>query len=232
MAYRAAETYSIMNKRNYQREMDELLAKNEEAGIRPSLLMHSCCAPCSSYVMEYLAKRFRLTMYFYNPNMDSRTEFEKRASELERLINSMNEKGSDIELVVAEYEPQEFERIAKGHETDPERGERCHLCYRLRLEKTAGYMSRYNDEHPGSGFDYFATTLTLSPLKDAEVLNDIARQIAVQYDEKCLETDFKKRGGYQRSIELSKEYGLYRQNYCGCRFSKAAAVQTGGNNNE
>ena len=224
------------NKRNYQKELDQLISKNRAAGIRPRLLVHSCCAPCSSYVMEYLSRYFDLTMYFYNPNMDSREEYEKRAAELERLINEMNrntDAGSvsqgqgPIRLVIEEYDPAPFEEIAAGHEADPERGARCRSCYALRLRKTAEYMQACNlqaAEGSSSGslpFDYFATTLTLIPLKDADVLNEIAVQVAAQYKLKCLETDFKKKDGYKRSIDLSREYGLYRQNYCGCRFSKA-----------
>ena len=222
-----------MNKRNYQKELDQLIRNNEEAGIRPSLLIHSCCAPCSSYVMEYLNRYFDLTMFFYNPNMDSQEEYDKRAAELERLIGELNRKDPDhpILLVTEGYDPEAFEEIAAGHEQDPERGARCHRCYELRLRKTAEYMAAHNaacEKKPElKPFDYFATTLTLSPLKDAEVLNAIAKQLAEQYNTKCLETDFKKRGGYQRSIELSKEYGLYRQDYCGCRFSRR-----GGNENE
>ncbi len=208
-----------MNKRNYQKELDELTAHFEEAGVRPRLLIHSCCAPCSSYVMEYLVKYFELTMYFYNPNMDNAEEYYKRAEELKRLIAEMDCK-AHIGYVIEDYDPESFEAIARGHENDPERGARCQLCYRLRLKKTVEYMLRHNSLHPDEKYDFFATTLTLSPLKNAEVLNNIAEQLAEQYNAACLATDFKKKGGYQRSIELSREHGLYRQNYCGCRFSK------------
>ena len=234
-------------KRNYQKELDELIARNMEAGIRPRLLVHSCCAPCSSYVMEYLSRYFDLTMFFYNPNMDSREEYEKRAAELKRLIGEMNrgilkeisDNGTSsgsfpgrtpIRLIVEEYDPEPFEKAAFGHESDPERGERCRRCYALRLRRTAEYMRQYNllhadgthsDELP---FDYFATTLTLSPLKDAVALNEIAEQLAAQFRLNCLATDFKKKDGYKRSIALSQEYGLYRQDYCGCRYSKAARI--------
>lgn len=211
-----------MNNRNYQKELDRLIEDIAGRGVRPRLLIHSCCAPCSSYVMEYLSRYFDLTMFFYNPNMDSLEEYIKRANELRRLIDEtgMSER---IRLVISDYTPEDFESIAAGHEQDPERGERCLRCYRLRLEKTASYMQSYNLTHPEEKYDYFATTLTLSPLKSAEALNDIALQLSEQYSVKCLETDFKKRGGYKRSIELSKEYGLYRQDYCGCRYSKRAA---------
>lgn len=209
-----------MNKRNYQKELDKLIEGFQAEGRRPRLLIHSCCAPCSSYVMEYLSRYFSLTMFFYNPNMDSRAEYDKRAAELERLIGEMNREAADdakIRLIVADYDPEHFEEIALGHENDPERGTRCHRCYELRLRKTAEYMHEHDEE-----YDFFATTLTLSPLKDADVLNDIAAQLAKQYGTPALATDFKKKNGYKRSIELSREYGLYRQNYCGCRFSKEA----------
>ncbi len=226
-----------MQKRNFQKELDKIIEDCGRAGIRPNLLIHSCCAPCSSYVMEYLSRYFNLTMFFYNPNMDSREEYEKRAAELKRLIGELNALYQDAEhtpirLVIADYDPESFEEIAKGHESDPERGARCHRCYRLRLEKTAEFMETHNKscgaDPEDPPYDYFATTLTLSPLKDAEVLNTIGEQLAEQHHLKCLVSDFKKREGYKRSIELSRQYGLYRQNYCGCRFSKAAAGAASG----
>lgn len=241
-----------MNGRNYQRELDLLLGSFMEKGMRPRLLLHACCAPCSSYCLEYLSRYMDITVFFYNPNMDSLEEYERRAAELKRFIHEsgmdssknfseISAGGSDgvpesgmnsdnraaesgmsgrVGIIVGDYEPEAFERIALGHESDPERGERCRRCYRLRIGKTAAFMKAYNERHPDDAFDYFATTLTLSPLKDAEALNDISRQIADQYGLKCLETDFKKKNGYKRSIELSRQYSLYRQNYCGCRFSK------------
>ena len=240
-----------MGKRNYQKELDAIIAENEACGIRPRLLVHSCCAPCSSYVMEYLRKYFELTMFFYNPNMDTREEYDRRAAELVRLIRELNADDPEhvIQYVIEDYDPESFEAIAKGHETDPERGARCLSCYKLRLNKTAEYMHEHNSEcekaaalqedatgiengacssyavlKQNAPFDYFATTLTLSPLKSAEALNDIAEQIAREKKLRSLPTDFKKRDGYKRSIELSHIYGLYRQNYCGCRFSKAEAA--------
>ena len=248
-----------MGKRNYQKELDAIIAEDETKGIRPRLLIHSCCAPCSSYVMEYLRTYFELTMYFYNPNMDTREEYDRRAEELKRLIGELNEADPlhHIECVIEDYDPHSFEEIAKGHEEDPERGARCLRCYALRLNKTAEYMQKANlrcetaqseassedkdsvqsadcnfrsqpdlqSQNLMPYYDYFATTLTLSPLKSAEALNDIAEQIAAQKQLKALPTDFKKREGYKRSIELSHIYGLYRQNYCGCRFSKAEAAK-------
>ena len=214
-----------MQKRNYQKELEAIISANDSTGIRPKLLMHSCCAPCSSYVMEYLRTHFRLTMFFYNPNMDSKAEYDKRSAELVRLIDELNacDPMNKINCVTAEYDPESFEAIARGHESDPERGARCLSCYALRLRRTAEYMEQYNAGHPYQPFDYYATTLTLSPLKSAEALNDIAEQIAAQKQLHALPTDFKKKNGYKRSIELSHIYGLYRQNYCGCRFSKAEA---------
>ena len=248
-----------MGKRNYQKELEAIITEDKASDIRPRLLIHSCCAPCSSYVMEYLREYFELTMYFYNPNMDTKAEYDRRAEELKRLIRELNEEDPlhHIECIIEDYDPQSFETIAKGHEADPERGARCLRCYELRLNKTAEYMQRANLECEAAQseassadkegvqssacslkalqdseicnstpyYDYFATTLTLSPLKSAEALNDIAEQIAEQKQLKALPTDFKKREGYKRSIELSHIYGLYRQNYCGCRFSKAEAAR-------
>lgn len=218
---------SIMQKRNYQKELEAIIAADAGKGVIPKLLMHSCCAPCSSYVMEYLRTHFRLTMFFYNPNMDSRAEYDKRSAELQRLIAELNAEDPQhpIECVTAEYDPESFEAIAAGHEHDPERGARCLSCYALRLRRTAEYMESFNREHPEDSFDYYATTLTLSPLKSAEALNGIAEQIAEQKKLRVLPTDFKKKNGYKRSIELSHLYGLYRQNYCGCRFSKRDAEE-------
>ena len=214
-----------MQKRNYQKELDAIIAEDEKKGIRPRLLIHSCCAPCSSYVMEYLRKSFDLSMYFYNPNMDSSKEYDKRAAELRRLIDELNAEDPEhpIHCFIEDYDPENFERIAVGHENDPERGARCMLCYELRLRKTAEFMEAHNawSELP---FDYFASTLSLSPLKNAEALNSIAEQIAEQKHLQALPNDFKKREGYKRSIELSAKYGLYRQNYCGCRFSKVENI--------
>lgn len=186
---------------------------------RPGLLIHACCAPCSSYVMEYLSSYFDLTMYFYNPNMDTAGEYARRAAELERLTEEMPLQGT-VRVITENYDCGEFERISAGLEDEPERGRRCLKCYELRLRKTAEYMRR------SGGFDYFATTLTLSPLKNAEAINRIGLMIEKETGVKYLETDFKKKGGFLRSVELSGEYGLYRQNYCGCKYSKR------GNENE
>ena len=197
-------------KRNYQRELDSLISYNEKQSIVPTLLLHACCAPCSSYVIEYLSNYFRLTMLFFNPNIGEREEYSYRRDELKRLISEMKTK-YPVSFIDGEYNPQEFYDVAKGLENEPERGKRCSKCFSLRLNYTASVAEK-------EGFDYFATTLTLSPLKNAEVINNIGEKIECK--SKYLPSDFKKKEGYKRSIVLSKEHNLYRQNYCGCVFSK------------
>lgn len=202
---------------NYQRELDKLIASLEGT---PRLLLHSCCAPCSSYCLEYLSQYFSITVLYYNPNISPEEEFRKRADEQARLISELPVKNR-VELVVDEYDPGEFFEAVKGLENTPEGGERCFVCYRLRLERAA----RYASEH---GFDYFCSTLSISPLKNAQKLNEIGAELSGIYNIRNLPNDFKKKaanqngGGYLRSIELSREYGLYRQDYCGCVFSKRA----------
>ena len=197
-------------KRNYQRELDSLISYNEEQSIVPTLLLHACCAPCSSYVIEYLSNYFRLTMLFCNPHLGEMKEYSFRRVELKRLISEMKTK-YPVSYIDGEYNPQEFYDVAKGLENEPERGKRCSKCFSLRLNYTASVAEK-------EGFDYFATTLTLSPLKNAEVINSIGEKIECK--SKYLPSDFKKKEGYKRSIVLSKEHNLYRQNYCGCVFSK------------
>lgn len=197
-----------MQKINYQRELDKLITSLD--GM-PKLLLHSCCAPCSSYCLEYLSRYFEITVLYYNPNIFPEDEFRKRAEEQRRLISEMPVKNS-VSLVVDEYDPNEFINAVKGLESAPEGGERCFVCYRLRLERAA----RYAKEH---GFDYFCSTLSISPLKNARKLNEIGAELSEIYSVPNLPNDFKKKGGYLRSIELSREYNLYRQNYCGCAFS-------------
>lgn len=205
-----------MNKRNYQRELEKIIA-DIPAGHRPRLLLHSCCAPCSSYVMEYLSQYFDIELYYYNPNISPAEEYIKRAEELKRLAGRMSLPGK-IGVIVAEYEPERFYNMAKGLEREPEGGQRCMGCYELRLRKTAEYMRSLKGTD--RAFDFFATTLSISPLKNAEALNRIGEAIADEYGLRYLVSDFKKKNGYKRSVELSEEYGLYRQNYCGCIFSK------------
>lgn len=196
---------------NYQRKLEDMIAHLD--GRKPRLLLHSCCAPCSSYVMEYLSGIFDLTLYFYNPNMDTFQEYQKRAGELLRLSKEMP-LGGDVRLFVEEFDHGSFCEMAKGLENEPERGKRCLRCYELRLRKTAEFMKE------NGGYDYFATTLTLSPLKNAEAINRIGKELEGKTGMRYLETDFKKKNGYLRSLELSKEYDLYRQDYCGCIYSR------------
>ena len=206
--------------RNYQKELERLILQlNREQegtdgadGWIPRLLLHSCCAPCSSYVLEYLSDYFSITVFYYNPNITDPEEYQKRVEEQKRLISELPVK-YPISFIEGEYEPQAFTEIARGLEQVPEGGERCFKCYRLRLEKTARLAKE-------KGYDYFTTTLTISPLKNAHKLNEIGEELAEQYDCQFLNSDFKKRNGYKRSTELSKEYGLYRQDYCGCIYSK------------
>lgn len=202
-----------MNKINYQIELDKIINNiNEKA---PKLLLHSCCAPCSSYTLEYLSKHFEITVLYYNPNISPKEEFEKRFAEQERLIKAMPFE-NEVKLICGEYDYNDFLEIAKGYEACREGGERCFRCYRMRLEKTAQLAKEKN-------FDYFCTTLSISPLKNSQKLNQIGLELAEQYSVKWLPSDFKKREGYKRSIELSREYDLYRQNFCGCVFSKEEA---------
>lgn len=201
---------------NYQILLDKTLKDIEQTNYKPTLLLHACCAPCSSYVLEYLNKYFKITVYFYNPNISSNEEYCKRADELKRLCSEMAL--DDISVVIADYDPSAFSAIAKGLENEPERGSRCHKCYTLRLEASAIYARSNN-------FDYFTTTLTISPLKNAQLLNDIGAQMSQKYNVKYLFSDFKKREGYKRSIELSKHYCLYRQDFCGCEYSKSKATE-------
>lgn len=201
-----------MNKRNYQKELDRLLEGIEKEGRTPRLFLHSCCAPCSSYVLEYLSRYFEITVFFYNPNISPAEEYEKRVEEICRMIGEM-EFAHPVELVEGEYDPQVFFQMAKGMEHIPEGGERCFGCYRLRMEEAARLAKEGN-------YDYFTTTLSISPLKNAQKINEIGEELAEIYQVSHLPSDFKKKNGYKRSIELSGEYELYRQDYCGCVFSK------------
>lgn len=205
-----------MNKINYQKELDRVIDKITKEGRVPKLLLHVCCAPCSSYCLEYLSKYFDITVYFYNPNISIADEYNYRLSEEKRLVSLMPFE-YPVKVVEGEYLPKDYFEYVKGLENEPEGGKRCEKCFRLRLESSA----RYAKEH---GFDYFTTTLTISPLKNAQLLNSIGAELAEQYDVPWLYSDFKKREGYKRSIILSKEYDLYRQNYCGCVFSKRDSV--------
>lgn len=205
------------NARNYQRELDKVL---EQITAPPRLLLHSCCAPCSSYVLEYLRRYFGITVFYYNPNISMEAEYQKRVAEQKRLIGAYNQladSGAQIAVIEGDYEPEVFYELAEGLEQCPEGGKRCFACYELRLRKTAELAKKL-------GQDYFATTLTISPLKNAAKLNEIGERLSEEYQIPWLPNDFKKKNGYKRSIELSAEYGLYRQNYCGCVYSRAQSA--------
>ena len=196
---------------NYQLKLDKIIDSLKASS--PTLLLHSCCAPCSSYVLEYLSRYFKITFFYYNPNITELSEYSLRAKEQQRLISQMNFE-NEVTFLEGEYNPDAFFKIAKGLEKEKEGGARCEECYRLRLESTAKKAKEL-------GFDYFCTTLSISPLKNAEKLNKIGNYLSDKYDIPYLFSDFKKRNGYKRSIELSNEYSLYRQNYCGCIYSKS-----------
>lgn len=196
---------------NYQKELDQLIEKLVEQQYRPKLLIHSCCAPCSSYVLEYLSKYFEITIFYYNPNIYPEEEYIRRVEEQKQLIHAM-----PLELTIhfckGNYQPSQYYQAVKGLEGEPEGGERCFVCYELRLREAAFLAQE-------GGYDYFTTTLSISPHKKSEKLNEIGNKLAVEFGVSYLPSDFKKRNGYKRSIELSKEYDLYRQDYCGCIFS-------------
>ena len=194
---------------NYDLEMEKQMSSIEEG---TPLLLHACCAPCSSAVLERIGNFFKITILYYNPNITNEEEYKKRVEEVKRFISSFKTK-YPISLEEGNYDPREFFDISKGLEKEPERGKRCLKCYRMRLEETAKAALTY-------GSDFFTTTLSISPQKSSAVLNDTGKSVSEEYGVPYLFSDFKKKGGYKRSIELSAEYGLYRQNYCGCVFSK------------
>ena len=200
---------------NYQLELEKIL--KEEEGKTPKLLLHACCGPCSSYVIEYLNKYFDITILYYNPNISPQEEFTKRLKEIERLIKEIPHENK-LELIEGRYDYNEFTNISKGLEDCPEGGERCFKCYRLRLEESAKYAKENN-------YDYFGTTLSISPYKNSKKLNEIGEELSNKYGIKYLYSDFKKKNGYRRSIELSNEYNLYRQDYCGCIYSKEEKIK-------
>ena len=202
---------------SYKDILNKELSKVKEAGITPRLLLHSCCAPCSSYVLEYLTEYFDITVYYYNPNISPMGEYEKRIAEQKRLISEMKFKNS-VSFIEGTYNHDEFISSTRGLENLPEGGERCSLCYEMRLEAAAQKAAEINA-------DYFTTTLSVSPYKNTAKLNTIGLKLAMEYGVPYLVSDFKKNNGYKRSIELSTEYGLYRQNFCGCFFSKKEAEE-------
>ena len=202
-----------MNK-NYQLELDRIIEEINDSCV-PTLLLHSCCAPCSTYVLEYLSKYFEITIYYYNPNIYPPEEFEYRMEEQKRFIEKFLNNNPDvhpIHFIAGEYESDRFYEVSKGLENEPERGLRCTECFKLRLTETAKMAA-------DNGFDYFTTTLSISPHKDANLLNSLGEEIAKEYGINYLYSDFKKKGGFLRSTEISKEYNMYRQDYCGCVFS-------------
>lgn len=202
----------IMNK-NFDKMLEEIVEIHKVQGDVPRVMLHSCCAPCSSYVIFYLSNYFHLTIFYYNPNISPRGEYEKRKNEQIRLINTMKTKYK-VDMVDCDYDNDLYENLIKGLENEPERGKRCEVCFRLRLEKTAMAAKE-------RGYDYFGTTLTVSPYKNCVMINEIGMEISDKLGIKFLVSDFKKRDGYKCSIELSHKYNLYRQNYCGCKYSKA-----------
>ena len=198
---------------NFNREMEKVIQGLKGQSVKPKLLLHACCAPCSSACIERLKDVFDITVFFYNPNMDTLEEYSLRSDEQVRLCKEF-----DVECYIADYSSKDFTTSVVGREDCVEGGERCSICYALRLKKTAEYAK-------ANGYDYFTTTLTISPLKDAYRLNQIGKSLAEQTGVNFLPSDFKKKGGYQRSIELSKQFNLYRQNYCGCKYSKNICPQ-------
>lgn len=222
---------NMENKRNYQKELEKILMQLPQVGNEfsdrtmsdnispsasgsgtPTLLLHSCCAPCSSYVLEYLSNYFEITVFYYNPNIFPEEEYFKRVEEQKRLIAQMHTT-YPVSFLEGRFDSREFYEAVRGLEQIPEGGSRCHACFRLRLKQTAKIALSQQ-------FDYFTTTLTISPLKNAAILNEIGEELAREYQVCWLPSDFKKKNGYKRSIELSAEYNLYRQDYCGCIFSK------------
>ena len=203
---------------NYEKLMEKQILNSKEGS---SLLLHACCAPCSSAVLERLASHFKISILYYNPNITEEKEYQKRLDELKNFISKLTFK-YPIDIIDSRYEPKEFFQIAKGLEKEKERGKRCYKCYELRLEETAKVAKEKN-------FDFFATTLTLSPYKMTSWLNEIGENLSKKYQANYLYSDFKKKNGYKRSIELSKEYNLYRQDYCGCIYSKLEREQNKAN---
>lgn len=197
---------------NYQTELEKIIAEHQSRGETPTLFLHSCCAPCSSYVLEYLSKYFKITVFYYNPNIYPDEEYYKRVEEQKQFIKDFKS-DNPIDFTEGNFDKNRFYAVTKGMENLPEGGKRCFKCYELRLQEAAKYAKTH-------GFDYFTTTLSISPLKNAQKLNEIGLSLANEYNVKYLVSDFKKKNGYKRSVEISRQYGMYRQNYCGCIFSK------------
>ena len=216
---------------NYSKALEKEIERIDREGTVPTLLLHSCCAPCSSYVMEYLREHFAITVFYYNPNITAGEEYRYRLAEEKRLIEAYNKQVDEqdfdgmhstsrahkIAILEAPYDPERYLSLVKGYEDCPEGGDRCSICFEMRLRESAKVARE-------GGFDFFTTTLTISPLKNAQKLNQIGEAVGREYGVKFLPSDFKKKNGYKRSIELSREFGLYRQNFCGCAFSKRDAI--------
>ena len=206
------------NKRNFQRELDRILSNIQSEGVTPTLLLHSCCGPCSSYVLEYLTQYFNVLLYFYNPNIHPLEEYKKRLDAQHKVVSRMKLEDR-VKIIEGEYDPKVFFDAVSGLESEPEGGKRCEVCIKLRMEKAAEAAVKYNA-------DYFATTLTVSPHKNAPYINNTGEEISQIYDISYLISDFKKKNGYKRSTELCRIYDIYRQNYCGCVFSMRDDEQT------
>lgn len=211
-------------KQNYQKEMEKIIQNIQKEGEMPTLFLHSCCAPCSSYVIEYLSNYFNITVFYYNPNIDDREEYKKRSAEQQKLISMMPVK-YPVKFIEGDYDVAMFKKMSQGLTTEPEGGKRCFACYKLRLSKTAKYAKAHD-------YDYFTTTLSISPLKNAAKLNEIGEALAAQTGVAYLSSDFKKKNGYKRSTELSLEHDLYRQDYCGCSYSKREREESSGDHNQ
>lgn len=196
---------------NYSQQLSKLIEKLQKEGRTPHLLLHACCAPCSSHCLEYLSKYFRITVFYYNPNISPKEEYTLRIEEIKRFVQEFKSE-NEITLIEGKYEPERFFQVVKGLEQEPEGGKRCEQCFKLRLSEAAKLAKELNA-------DYYTTTLSISPLKNAELLNKIGKEEGDAIGVTHLPSDFKKKGGYARSIELSKEYNLYRQNFCGCVYS-------------
>lgn len=207
-----------MEKKNYDVIMNQIIEQNQKEGKVPTLLLHTCCAPCSSQAIARLSDYFYITVFYYNPNIEPYDEYLKRKEEQIRFLREYQSK-YPISFLDCDWENEEFKNISKGLEEEREGGVRCHKCYYLRLEKTA---LKAKENH----FDYFTTSLTISPYKDSQVLNKIGEVLEKKYGIKYLYSDFKKQNGYKKSIEFSKQYHLYRQDYCGCKFSKEEREKT------
>jgi len=203
---------------NYQKVLEEIINNIEKENTTPKLLLHACCAPCSSYVLEYLSNFFEITIYYYNPNIYPEEEYQRRKNELKKFLTVYKTKNK-VNLIEEHYDPKEYYNAVRGLEKLGEKSERCYNCYKFRMAKAVNYAKQNN-------YDYFTTTLSISPYKNSNWINEIGKNLEEKYDIKYLYSDFKKKNGYKRSLELSKEYNLYRQDYCGCVYSKEERLKS------